>query len=192
MLKGTFLSQARGQVCLVRVKSLADRVTECHIQLTGRRSAVSTFWPRQQAASSLPEMVPPVARPMATFGRPSESHRQAKASALSTSYTSSKTMLSRSLVGACATRYIAMCFALSGSRRASRAIQDLPDLDVRPPTTAGRGNLAGIELASNRVVARMPAGLNFPNDRQNVGRKLTRLRLKGRAMRLALTDPPNE
>jgi hypothetical protein len=64
-------------------------------------------------------------------------------------------------------------------RSLRRALQDLPHLNMRPPTAAGRSDLAGVELAGDGVEARMAARLHLSNERQDIGRELTRPRLEG-------------
>jgi hypothetical protein len=58
-------------------------------------------------------------------------------------------------------------------------------LNVRPASAARRGNLAAIELAGNRVLTGVSGGLNFPNERQDIGRELTRPGLEGFAHALS-------
>jgi hypothetical protein len=52
-------------------------------------------------------------------------------------------------------------------RLANRSIKYLSDLNMRPPTAPRCGNLAGIELAGNRIVAGMTGRLHLPNERQD-------------------------
>jgi hypothetical protein len=56
---------------------------------------------------------------------------------------------------------------------------NLSQLHMPPPATVSGGDLAGVQLPGDGVEARMTGRLDLPDNRQNVGRELRRLRLAG-------------
>jgi hypothetical protein len=64
-------------------------------------------------------------------------------------------------------------------RSLRHALQDLAHLNVRPPAASGCSDLPGVELASDGIEARMARRLQLSNQRQDIGRELTRPRLEG-------------
>src|SRR5215472_18741243 len=64
-----------------------------------------------------------------------------------------------------------MTWTISTGLWPRRAIQDLSHLNVRPPTTTRRGDLARVELPSDCIAAGVTGGLDLSDDWQHVGRK---------------------
>jgi len=63
---------------------------------------------------------------------------------------------------------------------------------MSPATSARRGNLAGVELASNRVVTGVAGRLNLSDNGQNIGRELTAVRYRCGATEGAKEDACRE
>jgi hypothetical protein len=59
--------------------------------------------------------------------------------------------------------------------------QNLPHLHMPLLTTISGSDLPRIDLSGDGIVTGMPGGLNVPNGRKHVGRKLGRLRLTSHA-----------
>jgi hypothetical protein len=62
-----------------------------------------------------------------------------------------------------------------------RSIQYVPHLHMPPLATVSGGDLPSVELPGDVVVAGIAGRPDIANDRQDVGRKLCRLRLAGHA-----------
>jgi hypothetical protein len=67
------------------------------------------------------------------------------------------------------------------SRTGRRPTQNLPHLHMPPAATVSCSDLPRVELSSDAVETCVTGRLDVPNDRQDVGRKLGRLRLTGHA-----------